>query len=196
MSALLILLIIFGSIFGLFILFRLFYSNTWYNVLFSLLIAGIILYVYWILGGIVYSFFKSTIKFKTSKKNMELWDTIWYLIFIVFLITILTVFVKMLKNSGNTYLNIFMYVFGLGFLLFFYTIMYYLYVYYEDIPKITGILVAIAVGLTVLIKIVEIFTEMPSPVYVLYGITLMVTLMCVFVFIFYIMTLCYDWLIV
>ncbi len=196
MNVLSIVAIILGSILGLFLLIRIIYSSSWYNALIFIILAAGILYAYWFLASFVYSYMKATVKFHTTNKNMEIWDNIWYTILILFIIMIISLFIKMSKSTNNKVWSSFMYVFGLGFILALYTVMYYLYMFYDEMPKITGILTGIVIGLTAIMYLFSYMNWNISIFYIIYGLAVLIWLIALFLFIFYLMSRCYNWMVV
>jgi hypothetical protein len=185
-----------ACILGLFLFVRILYSSSLYNAIIFFILAAVILYIYWMLASFIYGFIRSSTQFHTTDKNMEIWDNIWYTILIIFIVTILTLFIQITKSTNSKVWASFMYVFGIAFIFVFYTIMYYLYMFYEEVPKITGILTAIVVGLTGIMLLLNYLNWTLSVFYIIYGIAMVIWLMCLFLFIFYLMAMCYNWLVV
>lgn len=185
-----------ACILGLFLFVRILYSSSLYNAIIFFILAAVILYIYWMLASFIYGFIRSSTQFHTTDKNMEIWDNIWYTILIIFIVTILTLFIQITKSTNSKVWASFMYVFGIAFIFVFYTIMYYLYMFYEEVPKITGILTAIVVGLTGIMLLFNYLNWTLSVFYIIYGIAMVIWLMCLFLFIFYLMAMCYNWLVV
>jgi hypothetical protein len=175
---------------------KLFVSGKLWNIMQFIGLAGLILYAYYRAGGYIYSFYASWVPFRYENKNMVHWDDVWYTIFIIFLIMMCSVFIKTVKK-GNVSWGRLSYAIGVLGVLAFYTIMYYLYMYYDSIFEIMGYLTVgmiIMTGIVIFIKKIGLSYGMSAPFYMLYSVTGLTFIMAGFLFLFKIFGKCYDFL--
>lgn len=174
---------------------RLLVSGKIWAIMKFLVILCIVIFVYYKLGGYIYKFYLSWVPFKYVNKNMRVWDEIWYSLLIIFIIIMCSVFIKTVKSNNINWERLFT---GLSVLaaLGFYTIMYYLYFYYEHIATITGFLtiaMIIASGLVVLVKNSGLSYGYSAPIFILYAVIGLTYMMAGFLFFFYILNKCYEY---
>jgi hypothetical protein len=180
---------------GFAFIIKLFVSGLVWRVSKFILILGIVIYVYFKLGGYIYAFYLTWVPFKYVNKNMRVWDDIWYTILIIFIIIMCSVFIKSVKINNINWERLF---YGLGALalLGFYSIAYYLYLYYDYIGTITGILTVamiLASGIVVMIKNFGVSYGYAAPFFMIYSVIGLSYIMACFLFLFYVLNKCYDW---
>jgi hypothetical protein len=176
-------------------LIRLLVSGQIWAILKFIIILCLVIYVYYKLGGYIYKFYLTWVPFKYVNKNMKAWDEVWYSLLIIFIITMCSVFIKSVKNNNINWQRLFTALAVLG-TLGFYTIMYYLYFYYEYIGSITGYLtiaMIVATGLVIMMKHSGLSYGYTAPVFMLYALVGLTYMMACFLFFFYILNKCYDY---
>lgn len=163
-----------------------------YEFIIFFILGIFILLVYYILGSYIYSFFIALSQFGRTTVDMEIWDNIWYSLFFIFIILMLTVFIKSVKDDGMRW-NILIYAIGTLFALIVYTIIYYLYVYYDMVPKLTFYLTITMIVFTAIIMFTKgLSSSLLTPIYILFVFVTLVYLICLFLFLFKILAGCYN----
>ena len=194
-----ILWILFGLILLILLLafiVRAFVSGQIWSLIKFVIILGIILTIYYYLSIYLYGIYLNIIPAKPKNKNMEVWDNFWYAILIIFLSLLCTVFIKSIKKNDLQIALLFN-TFAAFIALIMFTIMYYLYVYYEYIGKITLIATcAMFIGtiIVLIIKFLNISYGIVYPLFIIYSFICLVFLMTFFLFTFSILSKTYDFL--
>lgn len=176
-------------------LIRMLVSGKIWAIMKFLVILCLVIYIYYKVGGYIYKFYLTWVPFKYVNKNMRVWDEIWYSLLILFIIIMCSVFIKTVKNNSINWERLFSGLSVLG-TLGFYTIMYYLYFYYEHIATITGILtiaIIVASGIVILLKNSGLSYGYTAPFFMIYAIIGLTYMMACFLFFFYILNKCYDY---
>ena len=168
-------------------------SNFYGSMMFVFIFISIIL-IYYFLGTYVYAMMASIFYIpESSRADMELWDNIWYILFIIFVMLILAVFIKSVKDNGMRW-NLLLSSIGVFFILLLYTIMYYIILYNQYIGKLTFILTWVVIIYTILIMAIRGLTlsmNFTAPIFTLYGLLTIVYVICLFVWIFNMLSGCY-----
>lgn len=178
------------------LIIRAFVSGQIWIVLKFLIIMSLILVIYYYIGIYLYAFYLSIVPAKPKNKNMVIWDNVWYTILIILLALLCTVFIKSVKkNTLQVALLFNSFTALIGLILF--TIMYYLYMYYEYIAKITAIMTLAMIIGTVIVLVIKYFnisSNVTYPLFIIYSFICLVFLMTFFLFTFYILSKTYDFL--
>lgn len=191
--------IIFGVIFSFLLLtlfIRALISGQIWSIIKYIAIMFVILTIYYFLGMYLYGAYLSIMPAKPKNKNMVVWDNIWYAIVIVLLALLCTVFIKSMKKNDlqvSLLFNSFVALIALGL----FTIMYYLYMYYEYIGQATGfatLAMVVGTGIVLIVKYFEIPYGIVYPLYIIYSFICLVFLMTFFLFTFSILYKTYDFL--
>jgi hypothetical protein len=177
-------------------LIRLMVSGKFWNIARFIVMAGIVLYLYYRAGGYIYTLYMSMVPFNYNNKNMVHWDDVWYSIFIIFLIMLCSVFIKTVRRGNISWDRLFHTIGVLG-VLGFYTIMYYLYMYHDHIFKIVGYLtvaMAIMSGIIYFIKRSGVSYGVAAPFFMIFSVVGLTYIMAGFIFVYKLFGKCYDFL--
>ena len=192
-------LIIFGILAGMLLLaliIRAFVSGKIWSIMKFAIIIVVILTLYWFIGMYVYELYMFIMPTKPKNKNMAVWDNVWYAILIVFLVLLCTVFIKSLKKT-ELQITLLYNSFVALIVLVMFTMMYYLYMYYERINEITGYVTLAAVVGTAIVLVIKHFGisfETVYPIFIIYSFICMIFLMTFFIFTFSLLSKTYDFL--
>ena len=152
------------------------YQAGWKIILFILVFL-----VYFFIGYFIYQYVLLPIYDMLPKKDMIIWDNIWYAIFTVFIMLLLAAIIKTVRDNrirvGLTYFSL-----GTLTILIVYTIMYYIFMFNESLSTITFVLFLMSAGLAILMIIITRFIGTHSrlllPFYLLFSLACIVFLIC------------------
>jgi len=192
---LIILLSIIGGFIGLLMLMKFMMSPSFPNVMMFLFIFASVVLVYYFLGNFIFGFFKSIIGYNwRGNKNMDFWDNIWYLILIVFIMLILAVFIKSIKDNGMRW-NLLLSAIAVLFILFLYTVLYFVILYNDKLGYATFILTIIIAIYTAIIMLIRGWSmKFTAPIFSIYAMLTIVYGICLFVLVFNMLLKCYDYI--
>lgn len=133
----------------------------------------------------------------TENPNMVIMGNIWYVLFIIFIMLICALFIKSVKES-TVRMNIVYACVGIMLILFIYTILYYIIMFYDRINKIIIYLTIIEFIATciviILIKIDNTYlNNFLSYLYIIYGIITFTFIIALIIYIYYILDKSYDY---
>jgi len=180
---LLIVFIVVLVVFGLTALHKIMRSKAIYGLGWKLVLFALIFLAYFLVGYLIYLYILLPISDWLPKRDMVIWDNIWYGILAVFIMLILATIVKSVRDNrirvGLSYFSI-----GTLFILILYSIIYYIFMFNESLETITFVLFIISTGLAIIMIIITRFLGIRSrlllPLYVIFSIACMIFIICLF----------------
>jgi hypothetical protein len=187
-------LFIIWIIFAVIIFFvRLLTSSSMHNMFAYIIIVVLLFIIYWIFGYTILGFYYQYVYLVNFKKNMEIWDNIWYSIAFILLAVIIALIVKSIKEKFPR-VNLIFASIGLILILFIYTIIYYMIMFYSKIGQILLITFIIVAAMTAFILLLTWFRiKVFLPLYAIYGVACMIFIIALILYILSIAGVVYDY---
>lgn len=187
-------LFIIWIIFAVIIFFvRLLTSSSMHNMFAYIIIVVLLFIIYWIFGYTILGFYYQYVYLVNFKKNMELWDNIWYSIAFILLAVIIALIVKSIKEKFPR-VNLIFASIGLILILFIYTIIYYMIMFYNKIGQTLLITFIIVIVMTTFILLLTWFRiKIFLPLYAIYGVACMIFIIALILYILSIAGVIYDY---
>ena len=162
--------------------------------IFGYIIVVILLFIlYWIFGYTIAEFYYKYVYLINIKKNMEIWDNIWYSIAFILLAVIIALIVKSIKEKFPR-VNLIFASIGLILILFIYTIIYYMIIFYNKIGQILFITFIIVTAMTAFIFLLTWFKiKIFLPLYAIYGVACMIFIIALILYILSVAGVVYDY---
>lgn len=160
-------------------------------VLFLLLLGLCILF-----GKIFHDFIAAQIGYFVPQHDLYIWDNIWWVLALIVFMLIIAVIVKSISHHRIKYELIYATI-GMIFILLIYTLMYIIYIFREKLWFITLILAAIAVGMIIIILILQYMAIQTMMIFMpfqfIFGLDCVLLIICAtWLFITFVIRL-YDW---
>lgn len=192
-------LLIFLIVLLVLLIVLIFLGMAFRNPLFYMIILGVVVFIAAILLYMyVMSFIKGAYAGSVSsiagKEEMVIMDNIWFFLLMVFVLIVVALITKSVKDSRIRW-NLLFATIGSLLILSVYTVIYYIVFHYEKINTIMLAMTIIMAVLTVLLLLIVrlSFSFLINQFYVLYGIMSFIYMVCILIYIYYIIEKSYDY---
>jgi len=175
-------------------LINLLFSSGLHRFLKILLLFIIVLLVYYFLGKICIAYVTTILNFAQSKPGMELWDNIWYILFIIFVLLIAATLIKSVREK-NLRWNLLIASMGTLLVMLLYTIIMYVYMYHDNILGIMASFTMFMVLITLIIIFIRNFNNiLVTIIYLLYAFVSFIYVVCLIVCLVKLFIYVYDYI--
>lgn len=194
MNPLLIALIVIAVLIIFIFILMAFRSSQFYMLILGVLIFILTILLYFYVMSFIKGAYTGSVSSIAGKEEMVIMDNIWFFLLMVFVLIVVALITKSVKDSRIRW-NLLFATIGSLLILSVYTVIYYIVFHYEKINTIMLAMTIIMAVLTILLLLIVrlSFSFLINQFYVLYGIMSFIYMVCILIYIYYIIENSYDY---